>query len=223
MMKNDFKQLWNIETKKEWIYKKLNDGEKNIFNEFKEPIYEFLSDLDKKGLLNLEIKKDDAIRFLFYKKSLDSLIDFYNFSVDNQKYLKDNGGIDPSVLPYIGAHFYQTFYEKLKLSFTFFVKVDELGLGKNPFLGAIIGDLKRKYEQNKFISELSTKNRNSIAHYTYYIKGSKICLCDNFSDENPRCLEYTDFEKQVKKLNIIVDLFIATILDDFLAKWIDNN
>jgi hypothetical protein len=37
---------------------------------------------------------------------------------------------------------------------------------------------------------------------------------------NPECLEFQDFEKEVKKFNIIVDLFIATYFDDFKAEWI---
>lgn len=98
----------------------------------------------------------------------------------------------------------------------------KMKLGKTPSLGSIINYFQRSaYKDNKFIVELGSQNRNSVAHYTYYFKGSKICLCDNFFDENPRCNEFSDFEKEFKKLNIIVDLFIATILDDFLAKWID--
>lgn len=77
-----------METKKEFIYKNLNPEEKKIFNEFEDPIYEFLNDLYQKELLNLEIKEEDARRFLSYKQSLDSLIEFYNDLMDNKKIFK---------------------------------------------------------------------------------------------------------------------------------------
>ena len=163
------------------------------------------------------MNEEDAKRFLSFKESFDALNALYNALIDNQKYLNDYLGIDPKLLTYLGAHFYQIFYEKLKLSFNFFIKIDKMKMDNNPPLGRIIRYLKDNYPQNKFILELSQQNRNSIAHYSYYFKGSVICLCDNFLDNDPRCFEYKDFEKELRKLNIIVELFIATFLDDFIG------
>jgi hypothetical protein len=112
--------------------------------------------------------------------------------------------------------------EKIKLCFLFFVKVDKLKLGKNPSLNRMIEKFQKSYPNNKFVAELSSQTRNSVAHYSYYLEGNSICFCNNYFDKNPRCITYKEFEIELKRLNIIVELFIGTFFDDFKASWIND-
>lgn len=179
----------------------------------------------------MERDKEEEKKFNSFIKSLNTLTVLYNNLLDNSGNLEKDLGINSGDIPYLGAHQYQIFSEKLKLCFVYFIQVDkmEIGnkkkkdknkMGKNPFLGTMIKIFKKKFPQNKFILELSNQTRNSVAHYSYYIEGSSICFCDSYFDNNPRCVEYNNFEKELKKLNIIVELFVATFIDDFRANWI---
>ena len=207
-----------METKKEWMYKNLNSEEKKIFNKFSDPVYSLLFQLDNKNLLNYNFNLKSAKQFLLFIDSIDKQLNIYNNLVDNQENLNSiTGGTD---IRYLTPSLSIMIHEKLRIVFNYFINLNKLELKGTPFLSRILTKLKKEFPSNEFLLELNSEIRNAAAHYSYYIKGNQVCICKNFWDMNPQCLEFNDFEKEIKKFNIIVDLFISTYFDDFKAEWI---
>ncbi|BDZ68772.1 hypothetical protein GCM10025860_22200 [Methanobacterium ferruginis] len=200
------------------MYKNLNPEEKEIFKKFLDPVYYLLFELDNRDLLNYNFNLESAKQFLLFIDSIDKQINLYNNLVDNQENLNSITG--ETDVRYLTPTLSIMIHEKLRIVFNYFINFNKLQLKGTPFLSKILTKLKKEFPANEFLLELNSEIRNAAAHYSYYIKGNHVCICKNFFDMNPKLIEFKDFEKELKKFNIIVDLFIATYFDDFKAEWI---
>ena len=80
--------------------------------------------------------------------------------------------LDGKQIGTIVCHNYQVISERLKLYLVTFLDFDVLNVKdahKKP-LGRILNQLQDEFPKNKFIQSLNTNIRNSVTHYTYFLK-----------------------------------------------------
>jgi len=226
------------------LEKQIEGRDSKIYQQFKQPIEDFFSALDKNAHLNYTFDEAEITKLKKLLETSDASFLLYvnakRFFQKLEKQQKEDliGKLqeyeliaDKNSLAYqlisIFCHTYQVYIEDIKKIMILSIKFDELGLSKprvrDPYkasLGALLGDLNElaEYRENDFIKHLTENNflRNAIAHYTYFINNdSKLTFMRKMFGEE-ESLSVGDFVRQTDDLHILSLIFFLTFLNKFV-------
>lgn len=82
-------------------------------------------------------------------------------------------------------------------------------------LSSLIGRLKDKFPNNKFINYLKTDIRNSITHYTYYYDNNQLHLCKGVFDSSPKKVKLEEIMVESRRLDILDHSLFLIYLDKY--------
>lgn len=206
-------------------------GEKNFLAEYEAPMNQLFDELDAKGLLNKSFDRSKVERI---KKFAETSIAAQHLSDNVHKLYSLKNNERSQILPELGAkgfkvdnigaqslamicHAYQVNAEKLKLYLVTLIDVSKLNLKKahKTELGRLIGTLKDKFPNNKFVNVLDTAIRNAVTHYSYYFENEKLYLCNGYFDQDPKVLNLSEFMIETQNLHILAESFFAIYLDKY--------
>ncbi|MFH1918040.1 MAG: hypothetical protein ABIJ14_03000 [Nanoarchaeota archaeon] len=212
----------------------MASGLKNFFESHEESINELINSLDSEGLLLKNFSKEQVTRLQNITRSCNMALILSNdfnslFSLDKQ--IRDerlklimkafNTNNEKRIAEHFGSILvttYLTFLERLKIYFLFFIDWKKLGKKHKCIhgIGNALKELKRKYPQNKFLDYFDSGARNSFAHYTFFWTiGSKIMLCSEMFDSNPKEMPLVNLMKEIWELNVLTEGFYILIADKF--------
>ena len=106
----------------------------------------------------------------------------------------------------------------MKIYFLFFIDWAKLGKKHKEIngIGNAINFLKQKYPTNKYLNYFDSGARNSFAHYTFFWTiGSKIMLCSEIFDKNPKEMPLVNLMKEINELNVLTEGFYILLADKF--------
>ena len=180
---------------------KLTPEEQKFLAEYETAIEELFDKLDAIGVLNKSFDEPKVERAMKVMQSSNVPADIFKNFIrleDLPKREKDQilSDLDakgfkvkniPDQFVAVMCHMHQVMAERLKFHMVALIDFSKLNLkdADKTSLGPIINTLRGKFSNNKFINFLSTKIRNAVVHYSYYIKNGKLYLCNGYFDQNP--------------------------------------
>ncbi len=215
------------------VYKsKMSKGLRDFFEKYESSMKELIDNLDSDGLLLRNFNEEKVIRLINLSKSCNmslKLSNDFNSIVDldevkrkeNLTYLKKAFRTEDEIR--IGEHClsalvnsYTTILEKLKIYFLFFIDWSKLKKRDKDIygLGGAIKELLNKYPDNLYLNYFNAGTRNSFTHYTFFFGiGSKIYLCSEIFDENPKEMPLHELMKEIQNLAVLTEGFYLSIKD----------
>jgi len=216
-------------------YKSVMDwGLKNFFENYEGSIKELIDNLDSDGILLKNFSKEQVTRLQNITRSCNMALELSSdfkslFSLDKQ--IRDerlklimkafNTEDEKRIAEHFGSILvttYLTFLERLKIYFLFFIDWSKLGKRHKDIhgIGDALKELKQKYPQNKFLYYFDSGARNSFAHYTFFwTAGSKIMLCSEMFDLNPKEMPLVNLMKEIWELNVLTEGFYILLANKF--------
>jgi len=212
----------------------MGHGLRNFFEGYEDSINELINNLDSDGFLLRNFSEEQVTRLQNITKSCNmalklssdfkSVIDLDEVKrKENLNYLKKAFRTEDEIR--LGEHClstlinsYLAFLERLKIYFLFFIDWTKLGKKHKEIhgIGNAINFLKQKYPTNKYLNYFDSEARNSFAHYTFFwIIGSKIMLCSEIFDKNPKEMPLVDLMKEINELNVLTEGFYMSLADKF--------
>ena len=213
---------------------RLTGGERKFIEDYEESIYELFTLIHKDGLLNTKITKQQADYLLNYYETRRSISNIYNNVTElfkneqyNTKDIIDEFGargfiIEKPELQYcnILALAYASNAEWFKIHLITYIDCLKLCGKTYPTLGYLLKELQTKYPDNKFINYFTPERRNSISHFSYFVKRTTFFFCSIPFDPEPETVELTKFLLEFKLFNILSESFTAIYMDLFIPQQI---
>lgn len=215
------------------IYKsKMSKGLKDFFEKYENSMKELIDNLDSDKLLLKNFNKEKVTRLINLTKSCNISLklsnDFNSIVVldevkrkENLANLKKAFRTEDEIR--IGEHIlsalvnsYTTILEKLKIYFLFFIDWSKLNKEHKSIYGlnGVIKPLLKKYPENSYLKYFNAETRNAFTHYTFFFgEKSKISLCDEMFDENPKEMPLDELMKEVQNLAVLTEGFYLSIKD----------
>lgn len=217
------------------VYKSvMPKGLKAFFETYENSTKELIDNLDSDGLLLREFTKEQVTRLINLTRSCNMASklsnDFYSIvdldevkRKENINYLKKAFRTEDEIR--IGEHClstltnsYLTILEKLKIYLLFFIDWSKIGKEHKGIygIGGAIKPLIKKYPDNKYLTYFNTETRNSFAHFTFFFgEGSKVNLCSEIFDKNPKELSLFELIKEIQELAVLTEGFYILLKDKF--------
>jgi len=195
---------------------------------------ELIDNLDSDGILLRKFSSDQVTRLINLAKScnislklsndLNSIVDLNETKrKENIIYLKKAFRTEDEIR--IGEHClsalvnsYITILEKLKIYFLFFIDWSKLNKEHKNIYGikGAIKPLLKKYPENLYLNYFNVETRNSFTHYTFFFGAeSKINLCSEIFDENPKEMSLFELMKETQELGVLTEGFYILLKDKF--------
>lgn len=215
------------------VYKsKMSKGLRDFFEKYESSMKELIDNLDSDGLLLRNFNEEKVTRLINLAKSCNmslKLSNDFNSIVDldevkrkeNLAYLKKAFRTEDEIR--IGEHClsalvnsYTTILEKVKIYFLFFIDWSKLNKKHKDIYGlnGAIKELLKKYPENLYLKYFNAGTRNSFTHYTFFFGiGSKIYLCSEMFDENPKEMPLHELMKEIQNLAVLTEGFYLSIKD----------
>ena len=209
-------------------------GLRAFFETYESSIKELIDNLDSEGILLRKFDEKQVMRLINLTKSCNmalKLSNDFNSIVDldevkrkeNLTYLKKAFRTEDEIR--MGEHClsvlvnsYLTILEKLKIYFLFFIDWNKLNKTHKDIhgIGAALSKLREKYPQSKYLTYFNSGSRNSFAHYTFFFgAGSKIYLCSELFDNNPKEMSLFELMKEIQELGVLTEGFYILLKDKF--------
>jgi hypothetical protein len=208
-----------------------------ILEEYEPSINSFFDELDSEGFVSKGYSQTLSNRLKKFIRVANEAVQlgniFHNMysnkspnEIKNKDYIFEKLGFKTDIYHYFISvcNGYQVMSELLKKHLILVIDLDAMGY-ENAFsrpLGPLVGHLQcnfsgkeGKFTKNIFVDSLSSKIRNSIAHYTYYLEDYQIHFCKNIHDNDPIKLSLEEFRIECNKLNILTQVLFLIYLDKY--------
>lgn len=217
------------------VYKStMSKGLKTFFENYEMSIKKLIDNLDSDELLLRKFDEGQVRRLINLTKSCNMSLKLSNdfasiVDLDEVKRKENLSSLKKAFRTEneirIGEHClfalvnsYTTILEKLKIYFLFFIDWEKLNKKHKDIygLGGVVKELLKKYSNNEYLNYFDAGTRNAFTHYTFFFgEKSKIILCSEIFDENPKEMRLDELMKEIQNLSVLTEGFHLLIKDKF--------
>lgn len=214
-------------------YKKaLASNEKAFLEEYEPSINELLNKLKTDGLLNTLFTPEEIERrqkliatfnvpyqlygnaYKFFKSGDEKIIENNIKKLESLELGLDTKDANHQFITIL-CHLYQVTLERFRFHLMTLIDITSLNLPETAQLNRLLKKLNHDYPGNKFIEYFSTQTRNAIAHYSYFVEGENIYLCNSYYEPAPDSIKLEKFRIETINLSILTVAFFNIFLDKY--------